>query len=274
VPERIEGVPLEGLTPAQRALFWSAVADQFDPCGQARSFGETLLAPGARDACPAAWTLARFVVRRVKAGDEHDAIVLALLDRLRREHGKAKFAVDGRPRSGPADAAVTVVEFYDYECPYCREVEPRLKDLREQYSTVAFVPKQCPIEGHAAAEPAARGALAAAAQGKFWPFHERLFARPGALDEAAIEDAAEAVGLDRERWRADMASEAVGRLLAEDQADADRAETPGTPTFYVNGVYVTFDELEDEIREALARTGRARQDPIERVHVHEHEHDR
>jgi thiol-disulfide isomerase/thioredoxin len=257
-PEHIDGVPLKSLTAAQRALFWSAVADQFDPCGQARSFGETLLAPGAREACPAAWTLARFVVRRVKAGDEHGGIVLALLDRLRREHGKASFALEGRPRSAPVDAPVTVVEFYDYECPYCRELEPRLEALRKRHTAVAFVPKQCPVEYHAAAEPAARAVLAAAQQGKFWELHRALMTRPGTLDEAAIEAAAEAAGLDRERWRRDMESDTVRRLLAEDLADADRVEVPGTPTFFVNGVYVTFDELEDEIAEALARKPGAR----------------
>ena len=253
VPDRLTGVPLEELTAGQRALFWSVVADQFDPCGKPRSFGDTLLG-GRPEECPLAWRLARWAARQAKAGAERSDLVVALVERLRRENSPATFRTEGRPRTGPADPVATVVEFYDYECPYCRELEPRAEELRRRLGDVAFVWKQCPIEGHLTAEPASRAALAAQQQGRFAEMHRALFAR-GVLDDAGIEAAARDAGLDATRFREDRASEAVARLLQEDSEDADRAAVEGTPSFFVNGVAVPFDELEEQIRELRALRG-------------------
>ena len=245
----VPGLALGALSAGERALFWSVVEDQFDPCGKPRSFGETLRT-GDRAACPLAWSVALWAVSRVKAGDERPAIVYGLLERLRREHDRATFRLDGRPRSGPADAAVTVVEFYDYACTYCREVEPEAEKLRGRFPNVAYVLKQCPLEQHEGADAASRALLAATKQGRVWELHRRLLAAP-TLDEAAITAAAGVVGLDAIRLRADMAATDVERLLREDLADADAARVQGTPSFFVNGVEVPFDELDERIREAL-----------------------
>ena len=247
----IPNVSLAELSPTERLLFFDVVDDQFDPCGHPRSFGETLRAH--QGDCPVAAELARFVVRRVRAGDERRVIVLRLLERLRRQHNRSTFRLEGRPRLGPADAKVTVVEFYDYECPYCREVQGALEQVVRRFPQAALVAEPLPIEAHAGARPAAKAALAAHGQGKFWEMHAALFRRSASLDEAALLASAKEVGLDLARFAADRAAVDVETLLREDREDADRALVEGTPSFWIDGVEVLFEDLEATLREKLSR---------------------
>ena len=246
---------LDTLSDTGRRLFFDVVDDQFDPCGKPRSFGETLRSETFQRECPMALELAHFVVARVEAGEERRAIVLALIDRLRRQHNRSTFRVDGRPRRGPADAKVTVVEFFDYECPYCKDVQAELAKIVGRFPEAALVAKQLPIEGHPGSRPAALAALAAHRQGRYWEMHAALFQRNDALNEAGIAVAAKEVGLDLDRFQADRASLAVETMLREDREDADRALIEGTPSFWVDGVEVLFEELEDTLREKRRASG-------------------
>lgn len=242
----VPNLPLDTLTPDERALFFSVVDDQFDPCGKPRSFGETLRRFQAE--CPSALALAQFVVGEVKAERDRSAIVLALIAEMKRIHHRVELRLDGRPRRGPAAPRATLVVFSDFQCPYCREVAPQLVALVEAHPDVALVFKQAPSDGHPVAKDAARAALAASRVGRFWEMHDALFRRGAALDESGILAAARDIGLDLERFAADRVDAEVERLLQEDVEDADRAGVEGTPSFWVDGIEVPYDRLEESLR--------------------------
>ena len=243
------GLDLSALSEEQRTLFREVVEDQFDPCGAPRSFGETLREHAAE--CRIALPLARFVVGRVQAGQPRAEIVVALLEETRRLNHRAEFRLAGRPRLGAEDAKLTIVEFFDFECPYCREIAPALKALVARHPEVALVVKQCPIEGHLYAGEAARLALAAARQDGYWALHEALFARSGSLDGGAVKEAAGKAGLDWKRLRADSGGADIETMIREDLEDADRALVEGTPSLWLDDVEVPFDRMEAVIEERL-----------------------
>lgn len=146
-----------------------------------------------------------------------------------------KINISGSPSKGPENARVTLVLFTDFECPYCRKVEPLLEQVLKRYpNDVKLVFKNMPLQFHKFADPSARAALAAEEQGKFWEFHDELFAVEK-LDEAVIDEIAEKLSLDIEKWKKDMTSPTVLNKLRRDMQDAQNAGVTGTPTIFVNG---------------------------------------
>jgi protein-disulfide isomerase len=142
------------------------------------------------------------------------------------------------PARGPVAAAVTVVLFSDFECPFCKKIEPTLEALERDYpGKVRVVWKNFPLEMHRSAKLAAAAAVAAHAQGKFWAMHDRLLANQNALDRAALEGYALDLGLDSTRFRA--ALDGADALVAPDLAQAASLGVTGTPTVFVNGRRVT-----------------------------------
>jgi protein-disulfide isomerase len=148
--------------------------------------------------------------------------------------------IEGRPVLGPDTALVTVVEFADYHCPYCSKVKTDLDRLLEAHpEEVRLVYVQRPLGSlHPKARDASRAALAAAAQGKFWEMHAKLFLRQLTTMQQ-FEQVAGELGLDVEQFKVDFASEAVTQQLLEDQKLAERYGVNGTPAFFINGRYVS-----------------------------------
>ncbi len=149
------------------------------------------------------------------------------------------FVVDidtkGAPFKGPADAPVTITLFTDFECPYCRQIIPLLDEVMEKNpKTVKLSFKNMPLKFHKLAEPSAKAALAANEQGKFWPFHDRLFAEPK-LSEETIKKTAVDLKLDIPRFEKDMESPNIQNKLQKDILDAQTAGVTGTPTVFING---------------------------------------
>jgi protein-disulfide isomerase len=139
---------------------------------------------------------------------------------------------------GPEDAAVTLVEYGDYQCPYCGAAHPAVKELLElEPDTVRFVFRHFPITTlHPLAETAAEAAEAAGAQGKFWPMHDWIYEHQ---DRLALDDllaAAMRLGLDAEAFAADVAGHRHERKIREDFMSGVRSGVNGTPTFFINGV--------------------------------------
>ena len=143
---------------------------------------------------------------------------------------------------GPADALVTVVEFSDFQCPFCARAMPTLKQLLQSYGAdLRLVYKHNPLPFHADALGAARAAMAAQAQGHFWPMHDKIFESQRDLSLAALSRYAKEIGLDVARFKASLA-EAGGEddaRIAADQALSKAADAPGTPTFFINGRKLT-----------------------------------
>ena len=165
------------------------------------------------------------------------------------------------PFRGPADAAVVITEFSDFQCPSCRAVEPVLKQVLAAYPTqVKLVYVSYPLPMHQFAEQAAVAALCANEQGKFWDYHDRLFDRQpdwsaGADVRPLFHGYAVDLGLDHDRFDACVAS---GRMLPVLRADIDRGtalKIEGTPTLFVNEQRVAtgagFDDLKRLIDDGL-----------------------
>ena len=146
-----------------------------------------------------------------------------------------KIDIAGSPVLGPEDAPVTIILFTDFECPYCKKLEPLLAQvLKKNSKNVKLVFKNMPLSFHKFADKSARAALAAGNQGKFWEFHDNLFSQPK-LSDPVIEDIAKQLELDMEKWRADMRSKEVKQKIARDLQQAQQAGVTGTPTIFING---------------------------------------
>ena len=158
------------------------------------------------------------------------------------------------PAKGRADAPVTVVEFSDFQCPFCSRAEPAVQEIEKSYGKdVRVVWKHLPLSFHQNAMPAALAAEAARAQGKFWPMHDRLFANQQSLTAAAFEQYARELGLDLARFRAAVAAPETRKRVEEDVALAGAVAVGGTPTFVVNGdVVVGSNGLRAAVERHLA----------------------
>ena len=139
---------------------------------------------------------------------------------------------------GPADAAVTLVEYGDYECPYCGAAYPIVKEVQARMGDrLRFVFRNFPIAtSHPHAEQAAEAAEGADAQGEFWPMHDLLYERQRHLRDEDLHAYAEELGLDVERFDAELAGHVHALRVREDFMSGVRSGVNGTPTFYVDGV--------------------------------------
>jgi protein-disulfide isomerase len=165
------------------------------------------------------------------------------------------------PVKGSDRAAVTIVAFSDFECPFCARVEPTLQEVLRTYGEkVRLVWKHQPLSFHANAFPAAMAAEAARQQGKFWQMHDLLLAHQSELGPEAYERWAKELGLDLETFRASSASQAVRTRIQEDQALGWKIGASGTPTFFVNGERVvgavSTEQLKAVIDRQLGRSAR------------------
>jgi protein-disulfide isomerase len=164
---------------------------------------------------------------------------------------------------GPSHAAVTVVEYGDFECPYCGRAEPAVRELLADFGDVRYVWRHLPLSDvHPHAQLAAEAAEAAAAQGAFWEMHDALLDHQDALRPADLMRYAEQIGLDRERFAADLRKHVGTGRVAEDVDSADLSTVSGTPTFFINGQrhYGAYDitTLSAAVKAARARAAIAR----------------
>jgi protein-disulfide isomerase len=150
---------------------------------------------------------------------------------------------------GPADAPATLVEYGDYECPYCGAAYPIIKQVQPRMGDrLRFVFRNFPIRtSHPHAEQAAEAAESAAAQGRFWEMHDVLYENQKNLRDQDLHAYAEQLGLDVELFDKELAEHAHADRVHEDFMSGVRSGVNGTPTFYINGV--RFDDSYD--RETL-----------------------
>jgi len=174
--------------------------------------------------------------------------------------------VDGRARRGGPDASIVLVEYSDFQCPYCVRVHEEIAALVEGRDDVALVYKHLPLRMHPAAVPAAIAAEAAAEQGRFWEMHDALFALGKAIGDGVdgddpvpadgpvyYEAQAEAIGLDLERYREDFRSEEVRDRVDDDTDEAERLGVRGTPTFLLGGARVRPGPSPERFTRQIAR---------------------
>lgn len=158
---------------------------------------------------------------------------------------------------GPSSAAVTLVEYGDYQCPFCGDVSPIIGKLQKHFGDqLRFVFRNFPqTRIHAYAQRAAESAEAAGGQGKFWEMHDYLFEHQQALDAENLMQAAIALGLNRVKFSRDVAEHAYAERVQQDIQSAIDSGVGGTPTVFINGVRSDdeddFETLKGKIDEAI-----------------------
>ncbi|MGD9950708.1 MAG: thioredoxin domain-containing protein [Desulfobulbus sp.] len=166
--------------------------------------------------------------------------------------------VTGAPVRGKIDAPVTLILFSDFECPWCGRLEPVLNELLAQnQDKLRIVFKHMPLAMHPYAEPAALAAIAAQRQGKFWEMHDALF-QVKDWNDTVVEETAKKIGLNMEKFHADLVSPEVQAQLAKDTTDAQAAEITATPSMFINTKPVrdrSLAALQKMVNEAFAAAG-------------------
>lgn len=153
---------------------------------------------------------------------------------------QAKIAAGDAPSFGPADAKVTVVEFSDFQCPYCSRAALVTTQLKEKYKDrVRFVFRQFPLSFHPNAQVAAAASLAAHAEGKFWELHDKMFQNQGSLDRASLERYATELDLDLVKFKTALDDAQNDKRIQNDLDLGSSIDVRGTPTMFVNGKPVT-----------------------------------
>ena len=164
---------------------------------------------------------------------------------------------NGGASFGPADAKVTVVEFSDFQCPYCSRAATVVDQVKEKYGTrVRFVFRQFPLPMHENARGAAEAALAANAQGKFWQFHDKAFQNQSKLNREGLEGIAKEAGLDLAAFKKALDSKTFAADVDSDMKLGESVAVNGTPTMFINGARVanptSFEAIAAQIEGALS----------------------
>ena len=162
------------------------------------------------------------------------------------------------PSQGKADAPVTVVEFSDFQCPFCLRANATVDQVLKTYGDkIHFVYRHYPLPNHPNARPAAEASACAAEQGQFWPYHDRLFEQQSKLSDSDLKTHAAALGLDTARFNACFDAHKYKARVDADMQAGNEAGVNGTPAFFINGRLLSgaqpFDEFKRVIDEELAR---------------------
>ena len=236
----LPGVDVSHLSPAQKATVLKALRQQGCSCGCNMKLAECrIVDPG----CAYSNGMAAVVVDAIAHGKtESEAISAAAASKWAHLQdaqilsNPVSIPVAGAPSIGPENAAVTIVEFSDFQCPYCALAVPEISALLKAFPTqVKLIFKQYPLEMHPQADLAAAAAVAAQKQGKFWAMHDAMFGSRDDLSRKNILALAQKNGLDMSKFEDDMDSTSVRETVVRDVQDGDAAGVEGTPTIFING---------------------------------------
>ena len=162
--------------------------------------------------------------------------------------------VGSSPVKGSANAKITIFIFSEFSCPFCKRVEDTLNAIEKEYGEqVRFVFKHVPLPMHPDARPAALASWAALQQGKFWQFHDELFTDQSKRGEDTYLEIAKKIGLNVEKFKTDMKSDAAAKAIDEDMALADKLQVRGTPGFFINGVQLRGAQPLPEFKKIIDR---------------------
>ena len=236
--ETLGDIDLSGLTPVQKKAVLKIVREQDCSCQCGMKTAECIMKDSN---CSYSRTIAKIAIQGVKDGKSLIEIS-KLMDASPKAHRPklleepVKIPVDGAPVKGQADARITLVEFSDFECPYCSAAEKQVDIVMAAYpKDLKLVYKQFPLSMHPHAELAAEASLAAREQGKFWEMYEVLFKNFRTLSRNSIMAMAKDIGLDMDKFKADLDSGKYKAVVDKDLADGEAAGVYGTPAFYING---------------------------------------
>jgi protein-disulfide isomerase len=229
----LAGVDTGSLTPREKKDWSTWVSELLAPCPSE----PVSIAQCVKESrkCAKCLPAARLLVKQVRAGRSRSQAEDAFYARFSPDRVKSIDASDS-PSKGSANAPVTIVEWADFECPHCRHAAPILEKIVDKYpGKVRLVYKFYPLQAHVHGESAARAAVAAMKQGKFWQMHHVLFEHQEAMEPRDIEKYAKEIEVDFPKWKADWESEATADRVSRDRKQGDVVTINGTPTVYING---------------------------------------
>jgi thiol-disulfide isomerase/thioredoxin len=247
----VPGVDTSQFTPRERHEFSQYVQELPSPCRDvAVPVAQCVL---EKRACQACLPAAQAIAKAVRDGMAREQVQDLYKQRFDASSTQA-IPIDGSPTRGSATARVTLVEFADFECPFCQQMAPKLDAIVEKRKEhVLFVYKFMPLKAHPHGVPAARAAIAAQQQGKFWEMHHLLFANREHLEPADLEGYAKGLGLDMDRFHADVDSAQTSSRLDTDRRLADGLNVHGTPTIFIDGrEYDTKADLVEWLDQEIA----------------------
>jgi len=261
-PADVKEVDFTGLSEAQKKLALKVMNAQMCNCGCDMTVAECRLRDSS---CRRSLIFARTIMDAIREGKNETAVVEAykakastfVEAKLPDDRGVV-YAIEtsGSPIRGRSEAPITIVEFSDFQCPYCNELQETLDQVLKAFpQDVRLVFKQYPLNIHQYARQASVAALAAHAQGKFWPMHDKLFQNFSAINEENIKRWAREVGLNMGQFEKDMQSGKFEAAVQKDMADGAGAKVLGTPTLFVNGRRLqerSFEAFKKAIQEELA----------------------
>lgn len=234
----LPGVDWKGLPAAKKQSALHLMQAEGCTCGCGMKLAECRVKDPS---CAVSRKLTAVVVKETANG-KNAAAIRAELERVAGEpppvlDDAVAISTAGDPVLGPATARMTIVEFSDFQCPYCAKAIPEVKEVMRQLpKDVKLVFKQFPLESHSEAAFGAEVALAAQAQGKFWEMHDMLYAAfPKPLTKDRIMLFAKGLKLDMARFSADLASHKYQARVQAEEKEGEAAGVGGTPTFFLNG---------------------------------------
>lgn len=247
----LPGVDSSSLTGREKSDWSRLVSELLAPCpDQPVSIAQCVQEKRSCKACAPA---ARFLVKQVQRGNSRSQIEQAYKSRFSPDQVKNIDLADS-PWKGNPSGPVTIVEFADFECPACNGARPVLDEVLKRFDgQVRLVFKHFPLSIHPNAEKAARSAVAAQRQGKFWEMHGALFDNQEKLDEANVEKLAKQIGLDAARFAKDRDSEATADVVARDRKLGEQLAIQSTPSLFINGrPFPATRDFEEDLQDWVA----------------------
>jgi len=175
-----------------------------------------------------------------RMAEAHDAFIGTLKEKvpvtISLEPPRQKVEAAGHPSKGPDDAPIEMIEFSDFQCPFCQRANPTVEQVLKTYGNrIHFVYRHYPLPTHPNARPAAEASTCAEEQGRFWEYHDQLFRNATRLTDADLKQHALAAGLDASRFNACFDSHKFKSAVDKDMAEGNEAGVTGTPAFFING---------------------------------------
>ncbi|MDQ6705840.1 MAG: thioredoxin domain-containing protein [Acidobacteriota bacterium] len=239
---KLPNVDFTSLTPAQQQTALKVLREEGCTCQCDMKLAQCrVMDPN----CSESRALAALVVKSAREGKNapqiHEALAASAVARHHAGPGRVledpvEIPVAGSPVKGPKDAKVTLIEFSDFECPYCSKAVGQIDAVLRAYPRdVKLIYKQFPLSMHPHANLAAEASLAALAQGKFWPMHDKLFAHSHGITRENVMLWAKEIGLDTGKFVTDLDAIKYTHAIEKDVADGEAAGVNGTPTIFING---------------------------------------
>jgi protein-disulfide isomerase len=221
------------MTEREREQWSKLVGELLAPCpDQPVSLAQCVT---QKRSCSACLPAATFLTNQVTRGKTRSQAEAAFRARFAPDEVKEVETGDS-PSKGAKDPLVTIVEWADFECPFCGVAQPMLSQVVQRHpEKVRLVYKHYPLTMHPNAESAARASVAAGIQGKFWEMQSLFFQNQDKLDDPSLERFAKQLGLDVAQFNTDRKSEAVADRVASDRKEGDSLGLKGTPSIYING---------------------------------------